>query len=66
MLAIRILIKEATMTFRAVVCHTLETAEGDIQCCETEFVEAENLDEAREKLSLDVATDHLADLRAAA
>lgn len=54
------------MTFRAIVCHSLETAEGDIQCCEAEFVEAESLDEAREMLALDAVTDHLADLRPAA
>ncbi|MEO5337643.1 MAG: hypothetical protein H7841_12220 [Magnetospirillum sp. WYHS-4] len=54
------------MTFRAIVCHRLETAEGEIQCCEAEFVVAKDLDEARAKLDIDGDREELADLRPAA
>ncbi len=47
------------MTFAVTIEHTMDTAEGDFHWCNTEFVEAESLDEACGKVVVNDVFDHL-------
>lgn len=51
------------MTFRATICHTTGGAEGEMHWCDTEEIEAADLEEARAKLVINETADELADLR---
>lgn len=51
------------MTYSVTIEHTMDMAEGDIHWCDTELVEAESLEEARDKVLIDDIFDHLVDIR---
>lgn len=47
------------MTFAVTIEHTMDTAEGEFHWCDTEYVEAEDLGDAREKVVINDMYDHL-------